>query len=161
MAHQIYKANLGIKCKGTKNRWFKLGGSVDENLTGCLQRHVVPGYDRNRNDFYFEYKQHDVSNNSQRASFWFSSKKSRYRHFYLPKILNNQICRISSHSWTGQNSWNCSECKNVMNISNISAAWDVKYLKWIWASDAKERGIDDSNWTDRATKIWQCAWKDT
>jgi hypothetical protein len=31
-----------------------------------------------------------------------------------------------------------------MNINNIIAIWDVKYITWIWTSDAKEREIDDA-----------------
>jgi hypothetical protein len=75
MTHQIYKMNLNIRCKGTKNRWIKRGGSIDENLTGYLQRYGVPGYERKH--FYFEYKQHGVSNNSQGAELWLSSQNGR------------------------------------------------------------------------------------
>jgi hypothetical protein len=33
--------------------------------------YVVPGYRRKQNDFYFEYKQHGVANNSQWHNFDF------------------------------------------------------------------------------------------
>jgi hypothetical protein len=43
----------------------------------------------------------------------------------------------------------------VMNISNINAVWDVKYIKWIWPSDAREREIGRPCQADQLTKIWQ------
>jgi hypothetical protein len=37
----------------------------DENLTGCLQKYIVYGYERKRNDVHFKYKQQGVAKNSQ------------------------------------------------------------------------------------------------
>jgi hypothetical protein len=37
------------KCKGTNNRSSKPGRPIEQNLTGCLQRYVVPGNEENKN----------------------------------------------------------------------------------------------------------------
>jgi hypothetical protein len=50
--------------------------------------------------------------------------------------------------------------QTVININTNTGIWNVKYIKWIWTSDAREREIDDSNQTDRLTKIWQGTCKD-
>jgi hypothetical protein len=40
--------NLNIRDKGTRNRSSNPGRPIDENLTGWLQRYIVPGYERKR-----------------------------------------------------------------------------------------------------------------
>jgi hypothetical protein len=47
-----------------------------------------------------------------------------------------------------------------MKINTNSAVWHIKYITWIWTSDARERRIDDSSQADWSTKIWQGACKD-
>jgi hypothetical protein len=69
MAHWIYKVNLNVKYKETRNRSSKPDMPIDESLTEWLQRYVVPGYGRKRKHFYFEYKEHGVVNNFHRAYF--------------------------------------------------------------------------------------------
>jgi hypothetical protein len=39
---------MKIMGKGKSNQLSKPRGSIDENLTGWLQRHIVLGYERNR-----------------------------------------------------------------------------------------------------------------
>jgi hypothetical protein len=53
-----------MKVNGMRNWRFTSGSPIDENLTGCLQRYVVPGYGRKRKHLYFEYKQQGVANDS-------------------------------------------------------------------------------------------------
>jgi hypothetical protein len=65
----LYKVNLNIRCKGTRNRSSKGGGPIDENLTGHLQRYVAPGYGRKPKHFYLEHKHNKVANNPQGVSF--------------------------------------------------------------------------------------------
>jgi hypothetical protein len=38
--------------KGTKNQLSNPRGSIDENLTGCLQRHLVLGHQRYRKHLF-------------------------------------------------------------------------------------------------------------
>jgi hypothetical protein len=47
MAGQIYRVVMNIRVDGMRNRWFKPCKSMDENLTGCLQRYGIPEYGRN------------------------------------------------------------------------------------------------------------------
>jgi hypothetical protein len=52
MARQSYQVAINITAKGTRNRWSKTLGPINENLTQCLQRYVVLGYESNRNDLF-------------------------------------------------------------------------------------------------------------
>jgi hypothetical protein len=53
MARQIYDVNMNIMAKGMWNRLSKPCASVNENLTRCLQRYVVLGYERKRKYLFF------------------------------------------------------------------------------------------------------------
>jgi hypothetical protein len=52
MTRYSYQVAINITAKGTRNRWSKTLGPINENLTPCLQRYVVPGYESNRNDLF-------------------------------------------------------------------------------------------------------------
>jgi hypothetical protein len=43
---------MKIISKGMSNQLSKPHGSIDENLTGWLQRYVMLGYERNRKHFF-------------------------------------------------------------------------------------------------------------
>jgi hypothetical protein len=46
IARRIYKVNVGVIAMGMRNRLSKARGSIDKNLTGCLQRYIVFQYER-------------------------------------------------------------------------------------------------------------------
>jgi hypothetical protein len=58
MERQNYQVAINITAKGMRNRWSKTLGPINENVTQCLQRYAVLGYESNRNDLFLT-----ISNN--------------------------------------------------------------------------------------------------
>jgi hypothetical protein len=48
MSPQIHQVNRNINVNAMRNRWFRPRGSINKSLTGCLQRYIVLGDERNR-----------------------------------------------------------------------------------------------------------------
>jgi hypothetical protein len=55
---RIYEVNMNVIINGMRNRLSKPRRSIKENLTGCLQRYVVLGYERNRK--YLKFKINNI-----------------------------------------------------------------------------------------------------
>jgi hypothetical protein len=53
MARQQNEVTVDIRTKGMRNLLSKRRGSVNKNLTGCLQRCVILGYERKRKYLIF------------------------------------------------------------------------------------------------------------
>jgi hypothetical protein len=54
MLYPIDEVAVKIIGRGTSNQLSKPRGSIDENPTGCLQKYVVSGYERNRKYLHFK-----------------------------------------------------------------------------------------------------------
>jgi hypothetical protein len=101
--------NVNVRVNRMRNWLSKLGETINENLTGCLQWHLVVGYETKQK--YLLYTTNNMVLNiiPQGTQFWFSLKRSRYSHFYFLKNLNFQIHSSQSHIWIDHNSWCCQE----------------------------------------------------
>ena len=53
MLYQIHGTTVNDIIMGTMNWPSKTGGTINENLTGCLQRYVVLGYERKQKSIIF------------------------------------------------------------------------------------------------------------
>jgi hypothetical protein len=65
MAPQIYSVNRNGRTGGARNRLSKPRETTSDNLTGCLQRDLVFGYEKQSKMFKFQNKQHGIANKSQ------------------------------------------------------------------------------------------------
>jgi hypothetical protein len=158
-ARQIYKVNLNIRCKGTRNRWFKWGRPIDENLTRCLQRYLSLDMEENetisilninntvlliiprKHNFDFHHRTREIQRSSVNVPVslvrW--SLVAGITSLWSNWMLNEEISNISNLSWMKRidNSFNILIVFGDMGekaSETIRRLWSQKNEDQFWAA---------------------------
>jgi hypothetical protein len=144
MALPIYQVNINVKVNRMRNWLSKPGEMINENLTRCLQRYVLVGYETKRKGLFYTTNNMVLRKLAGRTILIFIEEIKIFTFLFPQKFEHSKSLTPITNLDRSQ-LMILSRTRKTEKITSSNTLWHVRCIKSAQIFDTREQEIDLSS----------------